>query len=166
MKRASFLLLILLIVGCSPATPEPTQTPQPTQTPVPTIEPTIEPTINPYCNSEDIIAFNDSFSLLWDKWIDQYKVAISTPQISLADQIVNLQAIKRDLDNIEPTKCTVKYYSLMTKFTGKIIDAFLAFLSNKSKSIYSGLVDEASALENELVTEMNRLAACMPNCKP
>lgn len=162
----SILIIVILavIMGCSPATPQPTQTPIPTPTLSPTSTPQPTATENPYCNPIDITDYSNAFSILWDRWTDQYNILINVPRLSMADQIIKLQDINREIGNLPVTKCTVKVYSLTMKAVNKVVDFFLAFMSNGKQN--SALLDESSNLMKEIAAEANRLKACIPNCKP
>ena len=72
------------------------------------------------------------YASLGEKWSDAVKVAESTARINLAQQVNNLQTIKRELDS-RSTKsfCDAMIKTNLLLAYNKTIDSFLAFMQEK-----------------------------------
>lgn len=64
------------------------------------------------------------------RWFDGLKVAASTARIGLPSQINNLQAIKRDLDDVKVSKCLYLAKKALARHMDLTIDGFIAFNGN------------------------------------
>lgn len=137
-KRFLILLIIaLVLVGCSGlAAPKPT----PTITPMPTATPT--------CIVAAADYIEDTNNLL-ERWDDALAIADSTARISLSGPIADLQEIKREAGDLEYPPCARKAHVAMTIFMDAYIDAYLAFMAQKTlTTINVAFFDAERAYQN------------------
>jgi hypothetical protein len=124
---------------------EPSSTPEPVSTATP--EPTPTPTVEPLCVDtalDYLVAAED----LLTRWEDAVAIADSTGRIALAGPVGELQAIQRDLGNLEPPKCTDIAHTAAIDMMEHTIDGFLLFMQEKSDSQVSAALDKAFAAAN------------------
>jgi hypothetical protein len=85
---------------------------------------------------EDVTA-HKLFEEIKDKWLDELKLANSTPRMSLPTRIAVLQEIRRELTDQQWPDCATKAKENLTKSMDSMIDGFIAFLSDESDILVS-----------------------------
>lgn len=113
--------------------------PTPTVTPVPTAATCYE-------QARDYVTQVDALMAQWDDTMD---IAGSTPRMSLAPIIADLQELKRTASEMVPPSCAGVAHDHLLLYMDYGIDAYLAFLANESDSVVSTKFKTASTqLEN------------------
>jgi hypothetical protein len=70
-----------------------------------------------------------------DEWQDAFEIANSTPRMSLAGPLGELQKIKRDTGNLEYPECALKVQNNIINAMEETIDGFLAFMSDDADTV-------------------------------
>lgn len=116
--------------------------------------PSALPTVTPTANACDVAAYRDTIRPILTEWDDAVTLANQTPRIQLADQIAKLQEIRRRAADVDGgCKALRDAHEYATFAMQKQIDAFLAFLAEKSDNSVTELDDAATNLWN-IYTEM------------
>lgn len=166
MKKTILIVSLCVIVlsACQSTAPVPTSTPiPPTETPNPT--PTVTPT-EAICPPDEMRSAGLEFVDLYNQWLDEFDLASSTPRISLNEEINNLQEIKREVTKLEVPICMEKLKSLLVQTMEETIDGFLSYLAQESDSAAADKFNQATQTLKLFNKEMERITACLPNCKP
>jgi hypothetical protein len=139
-------MLALILTACGPG-----QLLGPTPTPDPCSPELLEPIIKDYASIET--RFNDAFNL-----------ANNTPRGSLSPQISELQAIRRDANELAEPDCLAVAKVHMIKYMDAIIDGFILFLdADNPDAVVNAKFDEAS---KELSAYERSLDKAFPTAAP
>lgn len=65
------------------------------------------------------------------RWDDTVVVASATPRVALSSQINQLQAIRRDVQNLALPACGREARTALVAYMDGVIEAFVAFLANE-----------------------------------
>lgn len=95
-----------------------------------------------YQQAKDYLVEMDALTTKWD---DTLAIAQSTPRISLAPVISDLQEIRRQLSGLEPPSCVEMLETDLIAYMDGTIAANLAFLSQESDSVVASKFKEAFA---------------------
>jgi len=133
------VLLSALMAGCSGS---------PFGGPTPTPDP---------CSPSEINKYLDAIRDVSRRFGDAHTLASNTPRMSLPPVISDLQAIRRDAEDLEVPDCAVKAKQALVAYMNAVIDAFTAFLGQEPDSAVSAAFDEASELLAKYLEEMSRL---------
>lgn len=146
MKRILLLVvLVILLTGCAPiqVQVQPTSEPSPIPTSVP-------------C-SVQAEAYIEAIDEIAQEWDDARNLAGSTPRMSLAPAISDLQEIRRKVDKLDRPSCAESVHSLLIQHMDAVIDAFLKFLAQESDSIVNAKFTEASMAFDQWIEEYGKL---------
>lgn len=91
-----------------------------------------EPTTAPQlaaCSDEEVEEFLDAVHDVSRRFDDALTVAESTPRINLPSQVSELQAIRRDTEDVEYPECANEAHRWLVSYMNDTINAFLAFQS-------------------------------------
>lgn len=103
--------------------------------------PTPEPEVLCFDQAE---AYLDDLNDLLDRWSDAFEIASSTSRISLAQPVGELQAIRREIGELEGPDCAQAAGVALYGYTDGIINGFLLFMQQESDDEVSAAFDEAS----------------------
>jgi hypothetical protein len=81
--------------------------------------------------SEQSKPFLDQIQPLARKWDDANKLASQTPRMQLAVQIANLQAVRREAQDLKPPECAKPVHDALVGSMDATIQGFLDFMSQK-----------------------------------
>ncbi len=104
----------------------------------------IPPTPTPLgrCSTADAQRLINTLQSKAQEWDDANQLANSTPRISLAPQVQNLQRIRREAAALSVPTCGTKAHALMVSYMDTTINAYIDFLGQGTK--YSALLAQAS----------------------
>ncbi len=129
-------LLLGVLVNCGPQAPAEQTSVEKTQVAIDA------------CKS-DVAAYKTTMQPTIDKWNDAVKLAGQTSRVALASQISELQAIKREATSVVVAECIKSTHDYFTSSMDDTIEAFLAFLSQKSEpTIQQHFESPAAAMTN------------------
>jgi hypothetical protein len=77
------------------------------------------------------------------EWDDANKVANATPRSALAQQIANLQAVRRKVQDIPTPACGIELQAHLVKAMDATIDGYVAFLGQKGDPTVKAFFDTA-----------------------
>ena len=80
--------------------------------------------------SEETVAFSAATSALLREWEDAVRVAESTPKIALAPQIAALQALRRQVEDLDAPPCATTIKALVVSAMNSGTSALLDFASS------------------------------------
>lgn len=156
--RKEFLLILtcmLLLSSCGMITHTPTITPAPTPTPV-----------NTYCPEDKVSAEFTQLDKIYTTFLDNYTVAKSTPRISLALIVTQLQSSQRDFEAVDVHDCLKKFHDDASMGMKLTIQALVAFLGEEANTTVSDLTAEATKYFFFANNDRSSFQTCFPNCKP
>lgn len=105
----------------------------------------------------DVDAYTEQIEPIHARWMDAIAVADSTPRMSLAVQINELQEIKRELDKVEVDECLSKAHDNLTLSYQYTIDGFLEFLAQAEDYVVSGKFSAANRYFQNYTDELASL---------
>lgn len=76
----------------------------------------------------------DETDEIFDRWFDAIEIADSTPRMSLAGPVGELQAIRRETENLEYPNCAARVRRSLISMMDHTIEAFLLFMRDESES--------------------------------
>jgi len=88
--------------------------------------------------------FFDKIEPLARRWDDANKLAGQTPRMQLAVQIANLQAVRRDVQDLKPPACSKPVQDALTGTMDATIQGYIDFLAQKPDSTVSASFKQAS----------------------
>lgn len=97
------------------------------------------------------------------EWDDANKLAGQTPRAALAQQIQNLQAIRRKVQDLQPPPCAVTAHQDLAGSMDAAVDAYLAFLGQKPDTEVQAAFQKASTLMDAFTKD---IAAMSPTVMP
>jgi hypothetical protein len=100
---------------------------------------------------QDVAAYMEEAHAILERWDDAFEVAASTSRVSLSPAIKDLQAVRRDFDDLEPPEPCVKFHASVLGAMNYAIDGFIAFMADEPD-------DEVN---NKFVLSNRRLDAAM-----
>ncbi len=115
-------------------------------------------TPTPTCEVQ-AVAYAAQIQSIAREWDDANTLAGQTPRASLAVQIDKLQAIRRKTQDMTPPSCATAAHAALTGAMDKTIEAFLAFLGQKSDSEVQTLFQEANTRMATYSQEVAKLIA-------
>lgn len=166
--RVMLLVVILaLLAGCGP-TPTPTVTPLPTATPEPTITVTPVPTETPVPTprptcTELSTSFVTNVENLLRRWDDADQVAGATPRMSLAGPVSDLQALKREAENLEVLDCAKPVKVYLVNYMDSTVSAYLDFMTCTSGDTCDLLVRMSLELASDEKVSLDRALSNLKN---
>jgi hypothetical protein len=89
------------------------------------------------------------------RWDDANKLAGQTPRMQLAIQISNLQAVRRDVQDLTPPECSKPVQTALASTMDATIQGYIDFLSQKSDSTVQASFAKAN---EQMVAYTNALA--------
>ncbi|MBE7535434.1 MAG: hypothetical protein HS124_06860 [Anaerolineales bacterium] len=102
---------------------------------------------------------------LLNKWIDAENIAGSSPRISLASPISNLQSVRTELSNLEVPVCMEAPKSELLLGMETSIQGYIAFLGQESDYTVSTYFDEAATHIKNFTDLMKEVQSCAPFCQ-
>lgn len=81
------------------------------------------------CSDEELEGYQEAVRDVTRRFDDAVRVADSTARINLSDQVSELQAIRRDAEDVEYPECADEAHRWLVNYMNSTIDAFLAFQS-------------------------------------
>lgn len=143
--RRWMLAAVLLLTGCGVGGVSSTSTPDPVN---------VTQTAVADCRSA-AVAYQDEAEPIVSEWDDAMKLVEQTPRMQLAEQINNLQEIKRKADAVKVPECAKDAHPHLIASMEASIDGLIAFMGQKSDAtVYKHIEtasDEMSLYELELV---------------
>jgi hypothetical protein len=139
MKKTILLISCLLLIGCSP--------------------------VNTYCPEEEAKYGIDTFLDIGERWDDAINLAFSTSRIALADQISNLQDIKRETNNLELPECLHASRSYYVMGMEDSIEGFILFMTEGSEAEISRKFDSADTNFLGASIYLAEIESCLPDCE-
>jgi hypothetical protein len=109
--------------------------------------------------SEEAADFLEASDDLVERWFDALEIADSTPRMSLADPLRDLQALKRELADLEAPRCASSAKVALGRHMEDVIDGFLLFMQDEPDSTVSAKFDDASAQMDNYIVAVARIAA-------
>lgn len=91
------------------------------------------------------------------EWDDAFKVAQSAPRMSLAGQIVSLQAIRRKAQDLSAPQCAFLVKQRLIDAMDNSINGLIAFLGQKPDSEVKQLFDQANKAMSDFGNEVKAL---------
>lgn len=79
------------------------------------------------------------------RWDDANKLANQTPRMQLAAQIANLQAIRRDVQDLKPPECSKPAQTALVGTMDATIQGYVDFLAQKPDSVVQVSFQKASS---------------------
>lgn len=98
----------------------------------------------------------------FDEWDDANTIANSTPRASLSAAIADLQAIKRNVDDLEYPECANTVQLAIVGYMDASIDGYLAFMSQAEGEVVSKHMSDAADLLGNFTREFAKLKAGEP----
>lgn len=147
-NKLCLLLLAFLFVGCTQSvfiksTPTPEQT---------------------NCKLEDVDKATAEMGELLMRFVDGEKIAGSTPRMSLAGPVAELQAIRRDATSLVVPQCLELAKMYLTLAMDNSIEGYLSFLADESDFQVNKHFEDAATNTKSYGAEMERVKECAPNC--
>jgi hypothetical protein len=112
------------------------------------------------------LTINDNLakaSKILTEWDDQNSVASQTPRIALANQISELQRIRREMVDFETPVCLGNWKFQVTSYMDDAIKGYLAFMGNELSDTY---FTNAKEHINNATSEVDLVKQCAPICGP
>jgi hypothetical protein len=109
------------------------------------LAPTATPTIDP-CAPELVSAAIEEADGIYARFRDATDLAGSTPRMSLAPMIADMQAIRRDAEAMEMPPCLQDMHKAMIASMNGGIDALQSFLADEDDDVTTALLDVATEL--------------------
>ena len=162
------LLLLLTVIGCSKdpniaieTAVAGTMEAQVVQTGVAaTQEAAYTPTPPPEVLCIDLAEdFLDESGELFDRWFDAIEIADSTPRMSLAGPVGELQAIRREAENLDYPNCAVRVRRLLISVMDHSIEGYLLFMRDEAESRITAEFTQASNAAEGYVEAIGDLRA-------
>lgn len=97
-----------------------------------------------------------------ERWDDQLKIAQGTSRIGLSAQVSQLQSIRRDALELEVPACAKRAQATGGKYMEQVIDAFLAFMAQRTDTTVSAAFQESQELQQDFIFEYSKLADRVP----
>lgn len=105
---------------------------------------------SPNCDAELVEYRRSTLAPLLDEWIDALDLAVNTPRLAMAPQIASLQAMRRELDAIEPSSCAKETHQKFVTAADEMIKGLLGYLGQQSQYEAEQHFETAAALIIEL----------------
>jgi hypothetical protein len=117
------------------------------------------------CGINRLQASSKAISSLLTRFSDELQVANSTPRMSLAGPVSNLQQIKRETDDLVVPACLdmAKGYAVGSMVDG--INGFIAFMGQEDNSVVTSHLNSATSQAQYFQDELVRVQACAPFCQ-
>ncbi len=116
------------------------------------------------CATDKVQASSKQLLNLINQWQDAYNIARSTSRIGLAAPVQSLQALRREVEALEVPPCLTAARGYLVQHMNRIVDGFLSFMAQQDDAVVQAKFDQADAALTQYTDEMNRIAACAPNC--
>lgn len=91
------------------------------------------------------------------QWDDAFDLARSTPRMTIAPLIAELQAIRRETEVINVPACAVEAHRHLVEYMSLSIDGFVSFLASDTDATFMSYFDRAQAEFRLWQAEMERL---------
>jgi hypothetical protein len=114
------------------------------------------PTPDP-CSAGEIKRYAEAIRDVSREFADAYTVATSAPRMSLAPVIQDLQAIRREAEDLEVPECAAPAKDALIAYMNVAIEAFTAFMSQKSDRHVATVFERANALLDDYTIEVVKL---------
>jgi hypothetical protein len=101
--------------------------------------------------------FATKLQTYFDDWDDANSVAGSTSRIALSGPLMQLQTIRREVSDMVAPNCSAGVQLMMINYMDKVIDSYLAFMSQESDSVVTQKMQDANKLMNVFVVEFTKL---------
>ncbi len=99
-----------------------------------------------------------------EEFSDAFNIAVSTSRISLAGPISDMQAIKRDADDIQVPACMEKARALTVEGMDHSISGMIAFMGQENDATVEGFLTLAQVRTQDATAEVGRITKCAPFC--
>lgn len=100
------------------------------------------------------------------RWDDANKLANQTPRNQLAGQIANLQAIRRDVQDLKPPECSKAAQTALVGTMDATIQGYVDFLAQKSDSTVAASFKLASTQMDAYVMALAAAKGLAPTATP
>lgn len=107
----------------------------------------------------------DDLQTQTEKFSDAFKIAQSTPRISLSGPISDLQEIKRATDDVPVPACLEHAKELLVGGMQTSIDGSIAFMGQAAETEVSSLFLDAAQQTATATDELKTISECAPFCK-
>lgn len=121
--------------------------------------------IDAYCGSERVDQALKDVKNLAERWEDAVKLALSTNPIALAPQVEQLQRIRREARDVQVPACMQNGKSILVTSMDAQIEGCLAIMREEPAEVVNEYLDQAGRGIDQFVGEVERIQACIPNCK-
>jgi hypothetical protein len=108
---------------------------------------------------EHSVSYGKQIKAIAQEWDDANTLASQTPRAALAQQIANLQAIRRKAQDLTPLDCTKAAHFALTNAMDETIQGYLAFLGQKPDDEVNRHFNNAKGFMTSYSTEILKLAA-------
>jgi len=142
MSKLISIALVFIIVSCSSAPASPTSTPTPD-----------------ICGPDAMMEYYDTIRDVGRRFDDAETLANNTSRMNLPPVIGDLQAIRRDAEDLIVPDCAKDAQDLLVKYMNSTIDGYLAFMSDEADSTVSSYFKAASNYMNQYSIELEKMIA-------
>lgn len=118
------------------------------------------------CSPQAVGEYYDAINHVGRRFSDALDLADTTPRMNLPSVISDLQAIRRDAEDLDVPPCAEKAKQALVSFMDKSIDGFLAFLGQKPDAVVNAAFDEASKAMDNYLTELLTLEGMITPTPP
>lgn len=118
------------------------------------------------CSAGEVTQYADAIRSVSREFADTYTVAANAPRMSLAPVIQDLQAIRRKAEDLAVPECAAPARDALVAYMNVAIEAFTAFMSQKSDRHVATVFDRANALLDTYTIEVGKLIGATPAPTP
>jgi hypothetical protein len=86
----------------------------------------------------------EEVSTILARWSDALEIASSTPRVSLANPLAELQTIRREFSAMEPPPCIEGAAQALMRSMDHVVEGFLLFMQQEPESRVNAEFDEAA----------------------
>ena len=141
--KGRVIFLALFLTACGPAARGPTATPG-------------------ACNQVEVDAFLKAVDSVGRRFDDAASLANSTPRTDLSNRIADLQAARRDAEDLTVPRCAEQAKQALVAYMNQTIMGFIAFLGQEG----GATVSDAFALADQFHADFLREVSELPTGNP
>lgn len=108
---------------------------------------------------EQAAEYTPALESYFDEWDDANTVANSTPRAALSQAVADLQAIKRNVDDLAHPECVDTVQLAAVSYMDKTIEGYLSFMAQDEDEVVSKKFEDAAYFLDRFVKELTKLKA-------